>query len=69
MARLQVLSHSIHTYRGANCPGWSGHGASGEGIGYGGSEKCGTCIAGSTCVADASVKSKNGRWYRVRLWR
>jgi len=67
MAHFDMLSHSIHYYH-KNCPSWQGYGASGEGIGCGG-PKCSTCVVGSTVIADAEVKSKAGRTYRVRLFR
>ena len=71
MAHYGVLSHSIETYH-KDCPPWSGHGATGEGIGMSMNpdyKTCSTCIAGSVVVADGWAKSKNGMIYRVRLFR
>ena len=42
-----------------------------EGVGYGSSPNCGTCVprgGGWTLVADSSVQSSNGMWYRTRGW-
>ncbi len=71
MAHFGVLSHSIETYH-KDCPRWSGHGASGEGIGMSMNpdyKTCSTCIVGSVVVADGWAKAKNGMIYRVRLFR
>ena len=42
-----------------------------EGVGYGGSPNCNTCTPSSrmTLTGDASVRGRNGMWYRVRSWR
>jgi hypothetical protein len=42
-----------------------------EGVGYGHSPNCNTCVPSSkmTLTGDASAKSSNGIWYRVRSWR
>lgn len=42
-----------------------------EGVGYGSSPNCNTCVPSSnmTLTGDASAQSSSGRWYRVRSWR
>lgn len=42
-----------------------------EGIGYGASPNCQTCRPRSNMrlTGDASVRGRNGMWYRVRSWR
>lgn len=42
-----------------------------EGVGYGSSPNCNTCVPSSrmTLTGDASAQGRNGRWYRVRSWR
>lgn len=42
-----------------------------EGVGYGSSPNCNTCVPSSnmTLTGDASAQGNNGRWYRVRSWR
>lgn len=42
-----------------------------EGVGYGSSPNCNTCVPGSnmSLTGDASAQGSNGRWYRVRSWR
>lgn len=42
-----------------------------EGVGYGSSPNCNTCVPGSNMrlTGDASAQGRNGMWYRVRSWR
>lgn len=42
-----------------------------EGVGYGSSPNCNTCVPNSNMrlTGDASAQGSNGRWYRVRSWR
>ena len=42
-----------------------------EGVGYGSSPNCNTCVPSSNMrlTGDASAQGNNGRWYRVRSWR
>lgn len=42
-----------------------------EGVGYGSSPNCNTCVPNSqmTLTGDASAQGRNGMWYRVRSWR
>lgn len=42
-----------------------------EGVGYGNSPNCNTCVPSSNMrpTGDASAQGSNGRWYRVRSWR
>ena len=42
-----------------------------EGVGYGSSPNCNTCVPGGHMVltGDASAQGSNGKWYRVRSWR
>lgn len=42
-----------------------------EGVGYGSSPNCNTCVPSSNMrlTGDASAQGKNGKWYRVRSWR
>lgn len=42
-----------------------------EGVGYGSSPYCDTCVPSSNMrlTGDASAQGKNGKWYRVRSWR
>lgn len=42
-----------------------------EGVGYGGSPNCNTCVPNGnmTLTGDASTQGSNGMWYRVRSWR
>jgi hypothetical protein len=42
-----------------------------EGVGYGSSPYCNTCVPNSQMrlTGDASAQGKNGMWYRVRSWR
>lgn len=42
-----------------------------EGVGYGSSPNCNTCVPGGNMrlTGDASAQGSNGRWYRVRSWR
>ena len=42
-----------------------------EGVGYGSSPYCNTCVPSSNMrlTGDASAQSSSGRWYRVRSWR
>jgi len=42
-----------------------------EGVGYGSSPNCNTCVPSSrmNLTGDASAQSSNGKWYRVRSWR
>jgi hypothetical protein len=42
-----------------------------EGVGYGSSPNCSTCIPGGNMrlTGDASAQGRNGMWYRVRSWR
>jgi len=42
-----------------------------EGVGYGSSPNCNTCVPNSnmTLTGDASAQDSSGRWYRVRSWR
>jgi hypothetical protein len=42
-----------------------------EGVGYGGTPNCNTCVPSSrmTPTGDASAQGRNGMWYRVRSWR
>lgn len=42
-----------------------------EGVGYGYSPNCNTCVPSSNMrlTGDASAQGRNGRWYRVRSWR
>ena len=66
MAKHQILTHGIHAMAkvpAAPIP---------EGIGVSDAsdyKNVGTCICGSTVVADGWCKSKNGLIYRVRFWR
>jgi hypothetical protein len=42
-----------------------------EGVGYGSSPNCNTCVPNSQMrlTGDASAQGKNGMWFRVRSWR
>lgn len=42
-----------------------------EGVGYGNSPNCNTCVPSGrmSLTGDASAQGSNGRWYRVRSWR
>lgn len=42
-----------------------------EGVGYGSSPNCNTCVPSNrmTLTGDASAQGRNGKWYRVRSWR
>lgn len=42
-----------------------------EGVGYGSSPNCRTCVPGNNMnlTGDASAQGRNGMWYRVRSWR
>ena len=42
-----------------------------EGVGYGNSPNCNTCVPSSNMrlTGDASARDENGRYYRVRSWR
>ena len=42
-----------------------------EGVGYGSSPNCNTCVPSSqmSLTGDASAQGSNGKWYRVRSWR
>lgn len=42
-----------------------------EGVGYGSSPNCSTCVPSSNMrlTGDASAQDSSGRWYRVRSWR
>lgn len=42
-----------------------------EGVGYGSSPNCNTCVPRGNLrlTGDASVQGRNGMWYRVRSWR
>lgn len=42
-----------------------------EGVGYGSSPNCNTCVPKSNMrlTGDASAQGRNGMWYRVRSWR
>lgn len=42
-----------------------------EGVGYGSSPNCNTCVPHSqmNLTGDASAQGRNGKWYRVRSWR
>lgn len=42
-----------------------------EGVGYGGSPNCNTCVPSNNLrlTGDASAQGRNGMWYRVRSWR
>jgi hypothetical protein len=42
-----------------------------EGVGYGSSPNCNTCVPGNNMrlTGDASAQGRNGMWYRVRSWR
>lgn len=42
-----------------------------EGVGYGNSPNCNTCVPsrGMRLTGDASSQGRNGMWYRVRSWR
>jgi len=42
-----------------------------EGVGYGSSPSCNTCVPNSNMrpTGDASAQGRNGMWYRVRSWR
>jgi hypothetical protein len=42
-----------------------------EGVGYGSSANCNTCVPGNnmSLTGDASAQGRNGMWYRVRSWR
>ena len=66
MAAKQSMSHYIHQRDDVDVPRWPADCS--EGIGCGNTPECATCVTGSTCVADASCKSENGMWYRVRFW-
>ena len=42
-----------------------------EGVGYGNSPNCNTCVPRGSLrlTGDASAQGRNGMWYRVRSWR
>lgn len=42
-----------------------------EGVGYGSSSNCNTCVPSSNMrlTGDASAQDSSGKWYRVRSWR
>jgi hypothetical protein len=42
-----------------------------EGVGYGSSPNCNTCVPSGrmSLTGDASAQGRNGMWYRVRSWR
>ena len=42
-----------------------------EGVGYGSSPNCNTCVPSGrmNLTGDASAQGRNGMWYRVRSWR
>ena len=42
-----------------------------EGVGYGSSPNCNTCVPSSNMrlTGDASAQDSSGKWYRVRSWR
>ena len=40
-----------------------------EGIGYGTSRYCATCVYRGRLTADAAAQGRGGVWYRVRVWR
>lgn len=42
-----------------------------EGVGYGSSPNCRTCVPSNNMrlTGDASAQGRNGMWYRVRSWR
>ena len=42
-----------------------------EGVGYGSSPNCNTCVPSGrmNLTGDASAQGRNGKWYRVRSWR
>ena len=42
-----------------------------EGVGYGSSPNCNTCVPSNNMrlTGDASAQGRNGMWYRVRSWR
>jgi len=42
-----------------------------EGVGYGSSPNCNTCVPNNNMrlTGDASAQGRNGMWYRVRSWR
>jgi hypothetical protein len=42
-----------------------------EGVGYGSSPNCNTCVPSGNMrlTGDASAQGRNGMWYRVRSWR
>jgi len=42
-----------------------------EGVGYGSSPHCNTCVPSGNMrlTGDASAQGRNGMWYRVRSWR
>ena len=66
MAQRQTMTHGIHAL--ANVPA----APIAEGIGVSSSNdyrRVSTCICGSTVVADAWCRSRNGMTYRVRFWK
>ena len=66
MAGRQTMTHGIHAL--ANVPAAPVP----EGIGVSTADdytRVSTCICGSTVVADAWCKGRNGLTYRVRFWR
>ena len=66
MAKRQTLTHGIHAV--ANVP--AAPVAEGIGVSVAKNYKTvSTCICGSTVVADAWCKGRNGSTYRVRFWR
>jgi hypothetical protein len=42
-----------------------------EGVGYGSSPNCNTCVPSNNMrlTGDASAQGRNGMWFRVRSWR
>lgn len=42
-----------------------------EGVGYGSSPNCNTCVPSNNMrlTGDAAAQGRNGMWYRVRSWR
>lgn len=42
-----------------------------EGVGYGNSPNCNTCVPSNnmSLTGDASAQGRNGMWFRVRSWR
>ena len=70
MAAAMTLTHSIHQIAAA--PNWIMPGVRGEGIGCSSDpnpQRCPTCVVTSPVCADAHALGRDGKIYRVRLFR